>query len=49
MKTNTICKKLTEQQTSDINKYISITLFDRTIISITLKGVTKLMSCREEL
>jgi hypothetical protein len=44
-----ICIKLCEPLCAESNYEIGITLFDRPIISITLKGVTKLMSCREEL
>jgi len=48
LETIPVCIKLCEPLCAESNYEIGITLFDRPIISITLKGITKLMSCREE-
>jgi hypothetical protein len=44
-----LCIKLCEPLCAESNYVIGISLFDRPIISITVRGVTKLASCREEL
>lgn len=44
-----VCIKLCEPICAESDYTIGITLFDRPIISITVKGVTKLANCREEL
>jgi hypothetical protein len=49
LETLPVCIKLCEPLCAESNYTIGITLFDRPIISITIRGVTKLASCREEL
>jgi hypothetical protein len=44
-----ICIKLCEPICARSDYTIGITLFDRPIISITIKGTTKVFNCNEEL
>ncbi len=43
-----VCIKLCEALCAESNYVIGITLFDRPIISITIRGTTKLANCKDE-
>ncbi len=43
-----ICIKLCEALCAESEYVIGITLFDRPIISITIRGTTKLANCKDE-
>jgi hypothetical protein len=44
-----LCVRLCEPICADSNYTIGISIFDRPVITITIRGTTRLFGCREEL